>query len=399
MPRRFSDAHVTEGSMRARAAALRAVFRRVFGSEPAATVRAPGRVNLIGEHTDYNEGFVLPLAIDRDVLAAARPRDDDVVVAYTANFDRPVRFTIGEPRRDAGEPWSDYLRGVAFVLRRRGLPLLGMDLALAGSVPVGAGLGSSAALEVAVAWAFRTVGGFALDRVELALLCQRAESEFVGVRCGIMDQFVAALGHGGHALFLDCRDLSYRHVPLPPGTKVVVTDSLLRRELAHAAYNERRAECAEAVGLLRGPLPAIRSLRDVAAKDLAEQDAVLPALLRRRARHVVGENERVLQAVAALERGDAARIGRLMDEAHASLRDDYEVSLPELDLLVAAARSAGALGARLTGAGFGGCIVSLVPAKALPGFARALGEVYVKQTGRWPVSYTCTAADGAGAVP
>jgi len=376
-----------------------AAFRQTFGGEPEGVVRAPGRVNLIGEHTDYNEGFVLPMAIDRAVVIAARRRHDRRVLLRALDFGAASAFDLPAIAPDPAQPWSNYVRGVAFVLQRRGLDLPGLEAVIAGDVPIGAGLSSSAAIEVASAVAWRAIGGFALDGVTLALLCQQAENEFVGMRCGIMDQFIATLGRAGHALLIDCRNLAQRPVPLPAGVHIVVCDSRKRRGLVESAYNQRRQECEEAVRRLQAVLPGVRALRDVRPEELRQHQDLLPPIVLRRARHVVEENARVLASVAALEAGDLATFGRLLNESHASLRDLYQVSCVELDALVEVAQAqSGCLGSRLTGAGFGGCTVSLVRTAAVADFAAAVARGYTARTGLTPEVYVCQAADGAGEV-
>jgi galactokinase len=396
-------------------------FRETFGGEPERVVRAPGRVNLIGEHTDYNEGFVLPMAIDRAVVIAAHRRSDRRVLLHALDFGQESAFDLDDIAHDPAYPWSNYVRGVAFILQGRGIELPGMEAVIAGDVPIGAGLSSSAAIEVATAVVWRALGGFDLDGVTLALLCQQAENEFVGMRCGIMDQFIATLGRAGHALLIDCRDLSHRPVPLPAGVprhsgglgpahgghgenrpkpaRIVVCDSRKRRGLVESAYNQRRQECEEAVRRLQAVLPGVRALRDVQPEDLQRHQGLLPPIVLRRARHVVEESARVLASVAALEAGDLATFGRLLNESHASLRDLYQVSCPELDALVEVAQAQpGCLGSRLTGAGFGGCTVSLVRTAAVADFTAAVARGYTARTGLTPEVYVCQAADGAGEV-
>lgn len=370
-------------------------FERHFGSSPELLVRAPGRVNLIGEHTDYNDGFVLPCAIDRAVYVAARPRSDRVVHVYTTMFSQSDRFDLDHVERSSERPWSNYVRGVARGLLARDLPVGGVDLLIAGDLPAGSGLSSSAALEVAVGYTFQVLGGFDLLGEELALLAQGAEQSFVGTQCGIMDQFVATFGQAGHALLIDCRDLSYRPVALPQNARFVVCDSGVRRELAASAYNERRAECATALQLLQQQHPRIMALRDVTSAMLDAHAAALPATILRRARHVVSENERTQAAATALTRSDLQAFGALMQASHASLRDDYAVSCPELDALVAAALAIpGCYGSRMTGGGFGGCTVSLVADSALAAFTTAIGKDYNAATGRMATVYVCSASDG-----
>lgn len=383
----------------ARIAQIRARFRELYGGEPR-LVRAPGRVNLIGEHTDYNDGFVLPVAIDRDILVAAAPRTDRTVRVYSMNFDQSTSFSLDRIDHDAGAPWSNYVRGVAHFLLEAGAKLPGIDAVIEGDVPVAAGLSSSAAIEVATARAFQAVGEVPLDDVELALLCQRAENQFVGVPCGIMDQFISTLGRRGHALLIDCRSLEYRPVALAGApVSVVVADTTVRRGLAGTEYSVRRGQCDEAVTILGQLLPNVRALRDVTVEDLARHRSALPGVVARRAEHVVGENKRTVEGAAALERGDLIRFGQLMNESHTSLRDQYEVSCAELDVLVEAARSVdGVYGARMTGAGFGGCTVSLVRPDAVPAFVGQVGATYTRRTGKQAILYVCTIEDGAGVV-
>ncbi len=374
-------------------------FRARFGRDPAVVVRAPGRVNLIGEHTDYNEGFVLPVAVDRAAWIAAAPRPDRAVrlIALDMGGDE-ASFSLDDiPPRQGN--WADYPRGVAWALTERGLALSGMEAVLTSDVPVGAGLSSSAAVEVAFAWTWKVLSGLDLGRTELARLCQRAENEYVGVRCGIMDQMASAWGRKDHAILLDCRTLEVEMVPIPPGVAIVVADTLVRRELAASEYNRRRRECEEAVRILAQYLPGIRALRDVSPEDLERYGHHLPPVLLRRARHVVTSNARVLGTVAALRAGDLETVGQAMRRSHISLRDDYEVSSPELDTLAEAAWEVpGCYGARLTGAGFGGCIVALADAGAVDDLARHLREVYEARFGRTPAVTVCSASDGAGEV-
>lgn len=371
---------------------LHAAFRSEFGHSPTHCARAPGRVNLIGEHTDYNDGFVLPMAIDRDIWIVFSPRDDRQVHLWSVDFGQGSAFGLDAIASDPSAPWSDYVRGVAWALAERGIALRGLDAVIQGTVPIGAGLSSSAALEVAAGFALLTAAGQRMARADLALACQRAENEFVGNRCGIMDQFVSALGQAGHALFLDCRTLDYEHVPLPAGYRIVVTNSMVRRALVNSAYNERRAQCEEAARVM-----GIPALRDADEAMLESAKAKLPSVVYRRARHVITENARVLRAVDAMWRGDAEAFGALMDASHRSLRDDYEVSCRELDALVDVARRLpGCLGARMTGAGFGGCTVNLVRADAVDAFVPSLREAYCAAMGLDPDIYVCDAADGAG---
>jgi galactokinase len=382
-----------------RVAALKSEFKRQYGALPELVVRAPGRVNLIGEHTDYNDGYVLPIAIDRSVLVASSRRPDRTVRLRTVDFGEQVVFSLDNITSDEGQRWSNYQRGVAVVLEERGVRLPGVDVAIASDVPVAAGLSSSAALEVSMAVTWQTLVGFELSRPDLALLCQRAENTFVGVNCGIMDQFISALGQENAALLIDCRSLAHRAVSLPAGAVVVVMDTRKQRGLSDSAYNTRRAECEEGVRLLRAHLPDIRALRDVSMTEFESCADGLPENVRMRCRHVIGENQRALDGVEALGRGDAATFGRLMDASHRSLRDDYEVSCAELDAMVEAAwRAPGVIGARMTGGGFGGCAVALVDQAQAEVFSRQVATEYQRATGLEPNLYICTAEAGASVV-
>lgn len=385
---------------------LRSVFVATYGEHvgcgEVVVVRAPGRVNLIGEHTDYNEGFVLPAAIDRDVMIAVRARRDRVVRVRSLNFGETVEFTLDDVRYDHDHTWSNYVRGTLLALGEAGAPLPGMDMVVTGDVPAGAGLSSSAALEVATAVAALAVAGFDLEGRDMALRCQRAENSFVRVNCGIMDQFASVLGKAGYALFIDCRTHECEPVPLPREYCIVICDTGVRRGLRDSEYNLRRSQCEEAVMLLRGRGMRVRSLRDVSPRELARVEAWLPEAVRARARHVVFENERVLHSVEALRAGRVDEFGRLMVASHASLRDLYEVSCPELDAMVEVALGIpGVAGARMTGAGFGGCTVNLVHEDAVDEFRRTVLTRYTRKVNPSRLSfepqvYVCRAEDGAG---
>ncbi len=366
-------------------------FGARFGGAPTLWVRSPGRVNLIGEHTDYNDGFVMPIAIERQVVLAARPaRDGQDVRVYSANLQAEDAF---DPRAPVhGEGWGEYARGVAWALGDAGVPLVAGEVVLASDVPLAAGLSSSAALEVGLGWTFSQLAGQTVERARLAQLMQKAENQWVGVASGIMDQFIAALGKADHALLIDTRDLSYRAVPLPQGVSVVIADTNVKRGLVDSEYNARRRETQAAAEQL-----GVKSLRDVPWQGFAARATALPDLLMRRARHVVSENDRVLQAAAALEAGDVETFGQLMNESHRSLRDDYAVSHPNLDMLVEMARRVpGVYGARMTGAGFGGATVSLVADAAVPDFEREVAQAYAAATGAPPPIYVTRATDGVG---
>jgi galactokinase len=383
-----------------------AAFRSAFNTEPALLARAPGRVNLLGEHVDYNDGWVLPAAIDRAAwLAVARCPAGEVHVA-APDIERRASFALSalDDRLDLdGQSlarWALYPAGVAWSLQARGLAVGGLSAALASSVPRGSGLSSSAAVEVAFATAWQALGGWRLEPIDLALACQRAENEYVGVNSGIMDQFASACGQAGHALLLDCRTLEWQPVPLPEGISLVVADTSVRRELGRSEYNVRRQQCEAAVRELSRVLPGIRALRDVTPEAFNRHAHRLDPLIARRARHVVEECARTLAAVALLHAGRLADFGALMNECHASLRDLYEVSSPELDAMVEAAqRLPGCYGARLTGAGFGGCTINLVSTEAAEDFQRELAAAYQAATGLQAEIYVCQAARGAGIEP
>lgn len=373
--------------------ALARHLARAWGGAPDVIVRAPGRVNLIGEHTDYNDGFVLPMAIDYDIRIAARLRPDRTVRLYSVDLDKRDTFSLDDVRRVGDRPtWADYVRGVADVLQREGYTLRGIDAAITGNVPRGSGLSSSAAMELAAITAFRLLCALDLDPVRAALLGQRAENEFVGMRCGIMDQFISSLGKVGHALLIDCRSLEYKAVPLPTRVRVIVTDSAVRRGLVDSAYNERRAQCEEGARLMGVP-----ALRDVSVERFEAQRDRLPPIVARRCRHVVTEDQRTLDSVQALERGDLATFGKLMNESHDSMRDWFEITTPEIDALVEIQQhTPGCLGARMTGGGFGGCTVALAEENTTPALLDAIHTQYPARTGKTPQVYVCRATDGAG---
>lgn len=368
-------------------------FTQRFGEAPAVVVRAPGRVNLIGEHTDYNDGFVLPLAIDRAAWIALRPRNDCRVNVHSIDYKEAREFDLNALKHEKAG-WIEYLKGVAWCLQDAGMNLRGFEGVLAGDVPLGAGLSSSAALEMATARAFAAVSGIQWDAVAQAKLGQRAENKWIGVNCGIMDQLISATGRAGHAMLIDCRSLELQPAPLPAGVAVVVLDTATRRGLVDSAYNERRSCCEAAAKAF-----AVRALRDVTLANLAGRDGQLDATTHRRARHVISENDRTVRAVEAMRGGDMAGLGRLMNESHASLRDDYEVSSDALNAMVEAAQAHKAcFGARMTGAGFGGCAVAIVRADAADDFVSATSAGYKGRTGNTPAVYVCRATDGAAVV-
>ena len=370
-------------------------FKARFGAS-AAVYRAPGRVNLIGEHTDYNEGSVLPAAIGFSCWVAIASRGDRKLVIYSEIFDESVEADLDRLNEAGKGKWSDYPLGVAFELAEAGKPLTGANLYITGDVPLGSGLSSSAALEVSTGYALLSEGRHPVDLKQLAVLCQRAENEFVGARSGIMDQFVSCFGRAGHAILLDCRSLEFRALPLPPKVHLAICNTMVKHELGASEYNTRRAECEAAVRRLAAALPEIRSLRDVTLQQLEQHRIRLSDTLYRRCRHVITENERVCKAASAFEDGDVASLGPIMAESHRSLRDDYEVSCRELDTMVEiATRQPGVYGARMTGGGFGGCTINLVDAAKSGEFQRKVAAEYAAATGIRPEIYICEASQGA----
>lgn len=365
-------------------------FSSRFGHPPRWIVRAPGRVNLIGEHTDYNDGFVLPLAIDRAVWIALRPRDDRRVVVHSLDYNETSEFSLDQLAK--GNPsWIEYLKGVAWSLSQAGHKLRGWEGVMRGDVPLGAGLSSSAALELATARAFAAASDLAWEPATMAKLGQKAENQWVGVNCGIMDQLISAAGQAAHALLIDCRSLASRAVPFPAGIAVVVLDTATRRGLVDSAYNDRRAQCEAAAKFF-----GVRALRDVSLATFQRREAELDEPIRSRARHVITENHRTEAAAEAMIRGDVDGLGQLMNQSHVSLRDDYQVSSAALDAMVEAAqRHPACRGARMTGAGFGGCAVAIVNAAEADSFVQAVSADYAQQTGHTPTLYVCQATNGA----
>ena len=408
----------TLGPKSNRITSIKKKFEETFGRPPAFIASAPGRVNLIGEHTDYNDGYVFPVAIDKYINIAARKRPDRRVILYALDVDDSWEFSLDTLSviPSQAPAWSHYLIGVASLLEASGREITGIDAVITGDVPIGAGLSSSAALSVAATLAFLTAGselvgdGFPVpedNKKKFAALCQRVEHEFVNVKCGIMDQTISLLGKENHALFLDCRSLEYEQVPLNLGEHAIaICNTKVKRELAASEYNKRRAECERGVDILSRWIPDISSLRDIALTDFKKHEEELPALTQKRCRYVIEENARVLEAVSVLkgrsqsasEETDASliRFGSLMNASHNGLRDDYEVSCKELDLLTDIARSiTGVIGSRMTGAGFGGCTVSIVHQDALEIFQTRVTTEYHQQTGIEPEIYLCNVSDGA----
>ncbi|MBS1810252.1 MAG: galactokinase [Acidobacteria bacterium] len=378
---------------------LAQTFQQIFHTNPR-ICQAPGRVNLIGEHTDYNDGFVMPAAIGFYTRVAIAPRNDRKLVLHSVNFAEQVEFDLDALPTHGRQHWSDYVIGTANTLLQAGIALTGANLLIAGNVPLNSGLSSSAALEVATGFSLWELTGQEVDRTKLAQLCQQAENEFVGARVGIMDQFISCHGQENHALRLDCRSLEFELLPLPPNVHLVICNTMVKHSIADGKYNERRAECEEGVRLLSQYLPEIQALRDVSeaqfeqhfSKDWSER-------IRRRCRHVITENARVLQASAALEQGNLATFGQLMIESHRSLMKDYKVSSSELDVMVdEALKVEGVYGARMTGGGFGGCTINLVKAENVENFAQTIATRYERVTKIQPEIYVCTAADGASRI-
>jgi len=374
-------------------------FQKLYGGKPR-LFRAPGRVNLIGEHTDYNGGFVLPMAIEYTTTVAAAARDDRKIFVRSVNLDEAGEIDLGAPARKRRGSWLDYVEGVARILERENGKLRGANLLIFSDVPAGAGLSSSAALEISVGLALAETSGQTIEKVKLALIGQSAEHEFVGANVGIMDQFVSALGEKGNALLIDCRSLRAEQIPFASEeVATVICDSKVKHELAASAYNTRREECERGVDLLKTFLPDIEQLRDVSVEAFEKYAAHLPETIKKRCRHVVTENERTLQAAEALKQNDFIEFGRLMKLSHASLSDDYEVSCKELDLLAAIADGcAGVFGARMTGGGFGGSTVNLVRRENLDNFIEAISTEYERQINLKPSIYVSGAADGASEI-
>lgn len=374
--------------------ALRA-YRRHFAGEPTVLVRAPGRINLIGEHTDYNDGFVLPCAIDRETVVAAGLSSNGRLRTVATDFgDASDDMLLGEPFTPAANQWANYVRGVATALAgEEGFALSGAQLAIAGNVPLGSGLSSSASLEVAVGLALTTLAGLTIEPHRMAQIAQRAENIYVGCLCGIMDQLIAASGVAGHALLIDCRTLVSKVVALPPGVAIVIAHSGIRHAHAGGEYNDRRAQCEEAASHY-----GVSALRDLDLHSLESGRAGLNDLVYRRARHVVTENARTLAAADALTAGDLRRMGELMTASHASMRDDFEITVPAIDELTTMMSAAleGEGGARMTGGGFGGCVVALAPEGKVAKIEETVRRNYRAPDGSFAEMFVCSATDGAG---
>jgi galactokinase len=376
--------------------ALQQSFRSHFNAESSFIVRAPGRVNLIGEHTDYNDGFVLPMAIDRAVWIALTPRDDGLVRLYSLDLEADSVFDLHSLTK--GKGWDEYAKGIADQLLKAGYTLRGFDAVMTGNVPRGAGLSSSAGVELAVARAFCASSGFDWDAAKMAALAQKAENDWVGVNCGIMDQMASAACKEGYALFLDCRSLETQLAPLPKGVSVVILDTSTRRGLVDSAYNERRSQCEEAARWF-----GVKALRDVSVEMFEErmgkEEKGLSEVTMKRARHIVTENARVLEALEVMKKGDVVRLGQLFNASHDSLRDDFEVTNDALNVIVECAREQGSCyGARMTGAGFGGCAVALVKEENAEAFVTAVSAAYRQRSGLEAGVYVCKASEGASLI-
>jgi len=374
---------------------LRSLHLSRFKTEPEIFV-APGRVNLIGEHTDYAEGFVMPAAIDFATLAGISRRDDEKIVIYSENFKEERTFDAASLPKNGSEDWSDYPLGVIVTLAGEGHRIPGLSLSLLGDVPLGSGLSSSAAIEVATALAVTSLLGVDYPRPQLARLCQRAENEFVGANCGIMDQFISANGAENHALLLDCRDLSFKLAPIPASVALVIANTMVKHSVAGGEYTTRRAEVEEAAAVIARHRPEVKFLRDATVDDLEKWGQEMSPNALKRARHVITENTRTVAAADALIHHDLKELGRLMSEAHASYSFDFEASCAEADTMVMLAHNLpGLIGARLTGGGFGGCTINLVEQSSAQEFAKALAASYASETGIVPQIHICHASSGA----
>ena len=374
---------------------LKQSFKSYFNSESEIIVRAPGRVNLIGEHTDYNDGFVLPMAIDHAVWLALRPRDDKTVRLFSLDLEADSTFELDSLTK--GSDWIEYPKSIAYELLKAGYELKGFDAVMTGDVPRGAGLSSSAAVELAVARAFAAVSGIEWDAPKMAKLSQKAENEWVGVNCGIMDQMASAACKEGHALFLDCRSLEIQHAPLPQGVSIVILDTSTRRGLVGSAYNERRSQCEEAARWF-----GVKALRDVSVGEFGrktKEETGLNEVALKRARHIVTENARVLEAMNVMKAGNIKRLGELFNASHDSLRDDFEVTNDALNIMVNCAREqTSCYGARMTGAGFGGCAVALVKEDNATEFVTAVSEAYRQRSNMEAAIYVCKPSEGASLI-
>ena len=377
---------------------LNSNFVKIFAHSPTIWTRAPGRVDLMGSHTDYNQGFVLTQAIDRDTWIAAHPREDNRVIVHSLNVDGSAEFTLNQKiEYDTQFPWSNYVRGVADILRQEGYTLTGFDGLIHSTVPVGSGLSSSAALEVAVAMLFNSLGDLKLEPVQIALLCQRAENEFVGMNCGILDQYTSMMGAADSVLLLDSRDNSSQIIKIADGIQIVICDTQAKRELTGSEYPERRAQCEQGTRILAKFYPGVTALRDVTLPMFEAHSSDLSPVVAKRCRFVIDENQRVIDIAEAISEGDLGKIGSLSAQSYAGARDLYEISSPEMGKMMAAMLSApGVISARQTGAGFGGCMAAFVEDNKIADFAEHVISHYQTNTGIQPKVYPVQAAPGAG---
>jgi len=372
-------------------------FESIFHKKPGIYVSAPGRINLIGEHTDYNEGFVLPAAIDRKIEIAAKKRHDNKVEIYASNYDRHVSFNLESITFDEDNHWSNYERGVADILQKAGHKLTGVSMIISGNIPLEAGLSSSAAVEVATIVMFNALNELGIPDIELIKMAQKAENEFVGMKCGIMDQFISCLGKKDNALFIDCKTLDYNYVPFKlKDAKIVVSNTKVKRQLVTSEYNKRREECEKGVEFFRQYKTGINSLRDVPKALFEKHKGEMNKITAMRCEHVISENERVLKSLDVLKENKLKEFGNLLYGSHYSLKDLYEVSCRELDIMVKIAENVeGALGSRMVGAGFGGCTITLVKNDAVEELKNRLSREYPEKTGIEPEIYICSSEDGA----
>ena len=373
-------------------------FEQQFGQVPTLWVQAPGRVDLMGNHTDYNEGYVMTMAIDRNIWLAARPRQDPKVSIYSLNVQGGGEFDLNDIRHDEEFPWTDYVRGVAAVFRDEGFSLTGFDGLVHSTIPFGSGLSSSAALEVVTATALKILAGsLEIDPVKLARLCQRAENEFVGMNCGILDQYSSTLGDAGHSLLLDCRTLTHRTTSIPDDLRVVICDARIERKLTGSDYGERRAQCEEGVRRLTAFYPDVTHLRDLTLEQFVEHEADLPEVVAKRCRFIIEENQRVLDLAEALSADDKSAIRTLTEASYTGARDLYGIVSPATEPMMEAAMSApGVVGARQAGAGFGGCMVAFVEQNSVDAFTQYVSIRYLEQTTIKPEVYPVRAVPGAG---
>ena len=382
---------------------LRKNFLNIFGEKqnPPIFVKSPGRINLIGEHTDYNDGFVLPVAIDRFIFMAGRARNDEKICIYSDNKNEKFEADLNEISPDNNNRWVNYILGVYYFLQKEQKnKLKGVEIFFSGNIPIGKGLSSSAALEVATCYLLSLLFDIKIDPVKMAKICQETENEFVGVPCGIMDQFICILGQEGKAVFLDCRNLDYNYVPIGASNMdIMITDSGIKRNLKVSPYKQRKDECKTSVELLKKLIPKLGSLRDLSVKEFKKYENILPEVLRKRVKHVVFENERVNKSFDLLKKGDLKEFGKLMYDSHMSLKEDYEVSCRELDILVESAKGCeGVIGSRMTGAGFGGCTVTLTETKKTEDIKNIIEKKYFKKTAIKPDIYICKPVNGVSEI-